>query len=510
MNCAGQGCGDPLLVHTGAGAVRGVEVDGIRTWRGVPYGAAGRWERPHRVEWEGEWPAEEYGPVAPQTTYSLKDEVIGQESCLNLDVVRPADDRQLPVVVYLHGGGFFSGASHTAVLRGFGLARELGVVYVAVNFRLGALGYVDMSALGSVHGGFSQLDANPALRDQIRALKWVRDHIHAFGGDPNRVCVMGESAGGAAVAALMAAPAARGLFHRAIIQSAPVMAAHSPEQSRLWARRLVQYSGFTPRTVRPRDMTGLPAADVIRAGQQMLWRGRGLRELNPCFGHAVDGVTLPSHPLRLFSEGAQAPVPLLIGTNSDELSAAQVLFVSRRERARVARTALRLHDPEGADAVERAYGDVGRRDAFARMLADAIFWAQSVRLAELHTAVAPTWMYRFDYAPQALRRLGVGAMHAMELAALFGDARASKARMLLGAEMDAVTHHMQAAWGAFVWGKDPGWLRYTRTTRATRILEVHPRTEFDPRSEYRRAWEHFRMEGWTGTAESVALPRPGR
>lgn len=500
---------DPLEVETDGGTLAGVRVNGVRTWRGVPYGTAERWKLPVRVQWKGVWPAEDYGPVAPQTTYTWKDEVVGNEDCLNLDVVRPDTDEQLPVVVYLHGGGFFAGASHTAVLRGFNFSKELNVVYVAVNFRLGVLGYLDMSALGA--GDSDTCEPNPAVHDHLAALRWVQRNIAEFGGDPDNVTVMGESAGGSAAAVLMAVPEAEGLFHRAIVQSAPVMTVHSPEQSIVWARKLAQYAGLFPRTCSIADLRALPVSDLVRAGQQMLWRGGGLRELNPCFGTAVDGKTLPEGPLHQFQHGHQHKVPLLIGTNNDELSAAQMLYLTKSTRARAARTMLNAHDPVLASEIERAYGDLGERGSFALMLTDAIFWAQSVRLAELHsTTGAGVWMYRFDYAPALLRKLGVGAMHSMELSALFGDSQSSKARILLGKEQNIVTTHMQSAWRDFVWGQDPGWQHYHAPSRATRIFELEPHTVNDPRREFRLLWKDFAMRGWVGEESSIAMPRPGR
>lgn len=496
-------------VRTDGGVVRGILTEGVRTWRGVPYGVAERWQAPRPVEWSGIWPAQDYGNVAPQTTYTWKDSVVGDEDCLNLDVVRPDSDEQLPVVVYLHGGGFFAGASHTAVLRGFSFAKKLNAVYVAINFRLGVFGYLNMSSLGIT--GSEGFEPNPALKDQILALKWVQKNIAQFGGDPGRVTLMGESAGGSAAAALMASPAAEGLFHRVILQSAPVLVVHSREHSRIWSRKLVQYAGLTPRTVRVEELRALPAGELVRAGQQMLWRGRGLWELNSCFGNTVDGVTLPEHPLSVFESGAQSRVPLLIGTNNDELSAAQVLFFSKNRRAEAARKLLHAHDPDLAESIERAYGDVGNRGAFAQLLADAVFWAQSVRLAELHSGQGePVWMYRFDYAPAVLRRLGIGAMHSMELSALFGDAQASKARLLLGTEMDAVTEGMQQAWAQFVWGGSPGWGGYKAPERATRVISMDSHTVDDPRRDFREAWESFRMQGWNGEPDLIPMPRPGR
>lgn len=496
-------------VRVDGGVVRGIITEDVRTWRGVPYGVAERWKAPLPVEWQGVWPADDYGNVAPQTTYTWKDTVIGDEDCLNLDVVRPDSDEQLPVVVYMHGGGFFAGASHTAVLRGFSFAKQVKCVYVAVNFRLGVFGYLDMSALGI--SGSEQFEPNPALKDQLLALKWVQKNIAQFGGDPGRVTLMGESAGGSAAGALMASPESEGLFHRVILQSAPVMTVHNRELSTIWSRKLMQYAGLTPRTVTAEELKSMPAGELVRAGQQMLWRGRGLWELNSCFGNTVDGTTLPEHPLQIFEAGRQVKVPLLIGTNNDELSAAQVLFLSKNRRADAARKMLHAHDPDLAERVEQAYGDIGDRGSFALLMADAVFWAQSVRLAELHAeAGEPVWMYRFDYAPAVLRRLGIGAMHSMELSTLFGDAQASKARILLGTEMETVTQHMQGAWSRFVWGGSPGWDGYRAPSRTTQIFEMESYTVDDPRKEFREAWESFRMSGWNGEPDLIPMPRPGR
>lgn len=495
--------------------------DAILTWRGVPYATAGRWESPRDVHWDGVLDASEFGPIAPQTSYTWKDTVIGDEDCLNLDIVRPAPERddtelrQLPVVVFFHGGSYFAGASHTAVIRGTQLSRQLDVVYVSINFRLGVFGYINMQSLasdGQLHlPGSDACASNPAMEDQIQALRWVQRNIAAFGGDPDNVTVMGESAGGAAVAALMTAPAARGLCHRAIMQSSPLMSIHTPAQSRIWARRLIQFAGYLPRHTSIEELRAIPAADLVRAGQQMMWRGGGLRELNTSFGMSIDGTTLPKHPLEAFAAGEQAQIPVLIGTNSDELSAAQVLYVFRRSRAAAARRMIRSYDPDNVERIVSVYGDLGRRSAFAAMLADAIFWAPSVRLAELHSlGSAGAWMYRFDYSPALLRRLGVGAMHAMELAALFGDPQSSKASFVMGDDMDTVTRHMQQAWGNFVWGREMTWPRYEAPTRATQLFSHTPTVVHDPRAEYRRAWDGFSLRGWAGDESTVKRPRPGR
>ena len=204
---------DELTVRTTSGWVRGVIEEDLRTdrpisagpvltWRGIPFGdtTAGdnRFRAPQPAPaWEGVRDCSQFGPPAPQTTYSWTDRIIGSEDCLHLDIVRPRTEEKLPVVVYLHGGSFIMGSSHMLMLRGFELATRMDVVYVSINFRLNSLGYLDLRSLGG------DCSANPAVADQILALQWVRDNIAAFGGDPDSVTLMGESAGGAAVLTLM-------------------------------------------------------------------------------------------------------------------------------------------------------------------------------------------------------------------------------------------------------------------------------------------------------------------
>lgn len=219
-------------VRVSGGEIQGEIVrDGtIATWKGVPFGAPtggkARFRRPRPVRgWLGVLDCTRYQSPAPQPSYGLNDRLIGDEDCLHLDIVRPHTTEKLPVVVYFHGGSFLMGASHQNMLRGHRLAEAMNVVYVSLNFRLGVLGYLDLRSLGG------DCVANPALWDQVLALQWIQENIAKFGGDPNSVTIMGESAGGAAVLALLCSPPAQGLFHRAIAQSPPIGLIHSKAQS---------------------------------------------------------------------------------------------------------------------------------------------------------------------------------------------------------------------------------------------------------------------------------------
>ncbi|WP_115684864.1 carboxylesterase/lipase family protein [Corynebacterium senegalense] len=502
------------VAPTSAGAVRGVvdERTGVRTWRGIPYGddTSGvhrfRAPRPARP-WKGVRDASAYAEPALQGTFGWGDAVYGTEDCLTLDVVRPDSDDVLPVVVYFHGGTFVTGASHEKVLQGHNLAVTTDVVYVSVNFRLGVLGYLDFRSLGH------DCVANPALLDQILSLRWVKDNIARFGGDPGNVTIMGESAGGAAVAHLMAAPAARGLFHRGIAQSAPCASVHSRLQAAMWVRTLIDGMGLSRLTTLD-ELRGEDARELVRVGQSMLINSREITQFNTAFMPTVDGTTLPAHPIDAFEAGEQAPVPLIIGTNADEASFAKALYQTSKARTRAALRALEVFDSANAHRVLEAYGHAEGRGDFAELIADAVFWAPSVMLATAHRRAAATWMYRFDYASATMRRLGLGAMHTADLVAVFGDPLATRAskidRFSSRAGLDDISRAMQFHWGSFFHTGAPGeeWPRYgfrcdDMPGRATAVFRDSFRVEYDPKAEQRRAWEEFDMREWGTNREDL-------
>lgn len=486
-----------MVIGPGAGS----PATTVRCWRGIPYGAdtGGEYRfKPPRPapRWDGIRDCGNFGAIAPQTTYSWTDKIIGSEDCLNLDIVRPDTEEQLPVVVYLHGGSFIVGASHLGMLQGHHLAAAMNVVYVSINFRLGVLGYLD---LRSIPGDAA---ANPAVMDQLLALEWVRDNIAAFGGNPDNVTLMGESAGGAAVLTMMAVPRAHGLFHRAIAQSPPIGMIHSKAQSQFWARELVNRMALPRMT----DLGALRQAhfsEVVRAGQSMMWRSKELLHLNSCFAPTVDGKLIPQHPLDAFEQGKQAQVPLLIGTNSDEASFSRFLYMREAARSRAAVRLLSSFDNKSAEDVVAAYNGAASRHDFAQLVTDALFWAPTVRVASSHSRTQPTWMYRFDYSTNVLRKLGLGAMHSMELSNIFGDPDASRMSILTRwgdtTAMDGLTKQMQAQWASFMRdGEVLGdWPRYSADAdRLTKVFDHPSRIEKDPRARKREAWESYAMDEW--------------
>lgn len=525
---------DDLVVATDAGAVRGVRSRGVRRWRGIPFadttGGAGRFRAPRPVPgWDGVRDAARFGPVAPQLR---RGQFIGahprlprSEDCLSLNVITPDDPdatgRGRPVMLFLHGGGYSVGSSGEYPRQGERLVREHGIVYVSCNYRLGALGWLDLRRYASAG---HPIEVNLGLRDQVAALEWVRRNIRAFGGDPDRVTLFGESAGGNSVTTLMTVPAAEGLFARAIAQSSPANAVYPAEIAQRWAD---EYVALLSRVVDDDDLdsdSGPDASAMLRHADAMQLAEATTRlavrtpDENPgtiSLAPVIDGEFLPERPLDAFKAGRAHRVPLIIGTNDREGS----LFEGRIDILPTTKPRIRAifanTRKKSRKAIKAQYPGLPERRAAADFAGDFTFWFPSVKLAERHARFAPTYMYRFDAAPRMARLLGLDATHGLELFALFEkfDTVTGTGLTLLGGRrrFRAVGRRMQAHWAEFAASGAPtasggsgglgapasrtagclDWPRYDEAARRTLILDGRDRVEADPRGERRIAWQRF-------------------
>jgi para-nitrobenzyl esterase len=497
----------PTIVPTGAGRVRGVREHGMTAWRGIPYAAAPvgelRLSAPQPpVPWRGVRDAAEYGPVPPQPRNAAAAgagiRTPMAEDCLTISVLRrTAGDLPKPVMVFIYGGAFGIGSAGATSYTGEHLVARGDVLFVGFNYRLGALGWLDFSAYSTPD---HPIDSNPGLRDQIAALEWVQRNIAAFGGDPDNVTLFGESAGGTSVATLMTVPSARGLFSRAIVESSVLGAVYTAERAQGWAAQFVESIGASPETAA--DALRAATEDELVAATSKLDRRisidqPGARVLAP----VIDGELLPAHPLDVFRDGLAHPIPLIIGTNADEGSLFQLVVRQLHATTKTVDRLFELTAPDARSSVLGAYPRYPKRNSISSLVTDLMFWQPSLTIASGHARIAPTWMYRFDFATRLFRLSGLGATHAVELDFVFGrpDSVGQRIGRLLGGgrAARAITARMHQRWLRFArtGTVDAAWPRYDPDVRRTLVVDAVDRVEADPRVEVRRAlepWESYR------------------
>ncbi|MGY1637171.1 carboxylesterase/lipase family protein [Geodermatophilus sp. SYSU D00742] len=466
---------NPLIVPTTSGAVRGLEQNGVRSWRGIPYAAAPtglrRWAPPQPpAPWTGTRDATEFGPRAPQAVpaelvppggdIETDDGTSFEEDCLRVNVCAPADPPTgvgLPVLVWVHGGGFHFGSGANVIGDGATLA-DSGIVVVTFNYRLGALGFLDLAgALGPAYAS----SGNCGLLDQIAALRWVRANIAGFGGDPQRVTIAGVSAGAKSVLALMASPAARGLFARAISQSGGDHVIHRPESTTL-TNRLLRLLDIDEPT--PERLAAVPTSDVLAAqwaissGVRATWTWRPL----------VDGTVLPSTPTQALAGGAARGIDLIAGTTLNEASGYDLAVPTAADQ--VDRVLEEIFGPR-THQVLAAYAEsmpgASDREVRRAVMTDERYAVPTRRVLDAQSRHARVWSYRFD-APSPGLPQERWALHGADVPLIWDVG-------LDGADADvrALAAAMRETWLRFIHGADPGsaalpaWPAYRADRRAT-------------------------------------------
>jgi para-nitrobenzyl esterase len=440
-----------------------------------------------------------------RTVYAL-DEFPMSEDCLTLNVFTPGVGAwRRPVLVWIHGGGFISGTSAAPIYDGVALARRGDVVVVTLNYRIGALGFLPLPALAREEGGSA---GNLGLLDQLLALEWVRDEIGAFGGDPGNVTVFGESAGAMSIGTLLGLPAARGLFHRAILQSGASHNVSDPEQGRRVAETFVPELGVGSedlaqlREAPPRAFVDAQNRCLARLWQEV----RGL-----AFQPVVDDRLIRQAPLEAIAAGEASEVPVLIGTNLDEYKFFGVgdRTLSKLDEAGLERRLARRLPRDGdgnslARAAIEAYrtlregrAPVDPAELWFAIETDRLFRLPALRLVEArdHHA-APSFVYLFTRTSPALGG-ALGSCHALEVPFVFGThtVPAVKAFVGEGDEVEQLSRTMQECWIAFARCGEPvhpeleTWPRYDLERRPTRRLDAPCDVESDPLAGERRFWD---------------------
>lgn len=504
---SGAAFGD-AIAETSSGKVRGVEIGTVNVFRGIPYGAPtsgkNRFMPPVKpAAWSGTRDALAYGPTAPQTSDNSGTTAAGSpaersEDCLVLNVFTPGlkDGRKRPVMVWLHGGGFSSGSGSGRILDGTSLAGTHDAVVVTLNHRLNVFGY---TYLGAAMGSDFASSSGVGLLDIVAALEWVRDNIAAFGGDPGLVTIFGQSGGGRKVATLMAMPAARGLFHRAIIESGAVLRLTTQEDAVKQTDLLLAELGLKAGQIR--ELQAVPVQRLLEADaavqKRITLREPGMTASTPM----VDGQVIPAHPWDPNGPALSANIPLLIGYAHTE----ETLY----DRPTPEKLAL---DEAGlrARAAKRLGADPSRViDAFRTVSPQASPWDLWILIATEHPRGtysrelarrkadqrgAPAFAYRYDWETPE----GGGHMrspHTIEIPFVFNNIGIAGPLISKMPEAHALADKTSSAWVAFARTGDPSipklprWPAYSATSRDTMLFNNDCRVERDPDREARVAME---------------------
>ena len=499
---------DATRVETTAGRIEGRADAGHVSFRGIPYARppAGRlrFAAPEPPEpWTGTRSATRFGTPCPQGAHPVPGMAADpphDEDCLYLNVFTPGVDAgRRPVFFWIHGGGLTLGAGSQPLYHGGPLAERGDLVVVTLNYRLGALGYLYPGDRAESWGA----SANAGQLDQIAALEWVRDNIAAFGGDPTHVTIAGESAGAAAVGALLAMPSARGLFQRAVLQSGTANRLGDATAGDRLTDALLRELGLPAGD--PSALRDVPAGRIVATQARAVARvgaDRGFRPL-------LDAASLPRQPLETLRDGELDDVPLLVGTNRDEVK----LFVpppSQRAPLDQAgllagvRALLPNKAADRAGELVETYRKsregrlaTGNLDLLDAIQGDSRFRIPATRLAEARaTRRANAWMYLFCQESPA-RHGALGACHALELPFVFGTLGSPGQDRFAGsgAQVEALSHRMMDAWIAFARTGDPrtpeagDWAPYDAERRATLVFDAASRTVEAPLDEERAAWD---------------------
>ncbi|WP_153980421.1 carboxylesterase/lipase family protein [Paenibacillus xylanilyticus] len=478
-----------LQVNTRYGTVEGEHLHGTSVWKGIPYAKPPvgelRFQAPIPPEsWDGVREAKQFGPENIQPRHHQAEGIFGEspaesEDSLYLNIWAPEKESEhpLPVMVWIHGGSFTSGAGSQPLYDGTHLVVRGDVIVVTINYRLGPLGFMHMAPLGE---GFA---TNVGLLDQVAALQWVQDNIGAFGGDSGNVTVFGESAGSMSIAALMSMPAAKGLFHRAIMQSGASQFMPA-EQAAEIRNGVLKVLGVTQDDLH--KLKDTPAEQILAAGETVKKHSGAAMAL--LFQPVLDGVTLPQSPLEAVRAGAAEGIPVLIGTTLHE----GALFIQphvpySEEIDMVQAVDFMTPDLENRAAIADSYPKTA--DGQAQVMTDLFFWRSALQYATAQQKHAPVWMYRFDWVmPEhpLLRK----SIHSIDIFFAFNTLHALKS---MNAEPDAAAAELagkvQDAWISFAKNGRPetagvNWPPYEEN-RATLIFNHEIELAHDPESSKR-------------------------
>ena len=496
------------VVETSNGKLRGVWTSGVATFKGVRYaaptGGLNRFMPPQPVEkWAGVKDALTYSEVAPQVpggrtsdygdliVFDRQPSGIG-EDCLSINIWTPSLDANAkkPVIMVIHGGGYYGGSGNSFGMDGDEMTRYSDCVVVAVNHRLGAMGFAHLEEFGGPDFASS---GSVGMQDIVASLAWIKENIAQFGGDPDRVLVYGQSGGGAKTSTLLAMPSAKGLFQRAGVMSGSALSVQSEEDASATAAAFLRVLGLEKGDVHKLRTLPLTTLVAAQAGMEADMRARG--EAPRTFGPVVDGIAIPEQTWTPAAPEISSDVPMVISTALDErtyrmgnfdMTEDELMSFIRKRAGDKADEAFKLYRQEDPNATPFILA--------ARVDTDMTFRKSAFAMAERKAAQggAPVWTYLWTWPSPAFGGR-YGAVHGIDVGLSLHSVRGG----LTGAssESELMADRIASSWAAFAETGDPNnallpdWPAYTQDDRATMVFDVKTAVEYDPRAEVREFWE---------------------
>ena len=489
-----------LIVETKKGKVEGFSENGVRKFLGVPFAEPPvgnlRFKRAVPVRaWNG---IKECKNMPPKPVQFVVPVDMGEsEDCLYLNVWAPENAENCPVFVWIYGGGLSYGSNSDPSYDGENMAKE-GIVYVAITYRLGVFGFYDFAQYDP------DCDTNCGVSDMVESLRFVKENIKAFGGNPDNITICGESGGGMGVMDMLACPAAKGLFNRAIAESAPSSILGGKKAAKYMVDRLLKIMGKTPADVK--NFKNLPTEELKTAGRAMVKSYADEKPYvwvpGPVFGDDL----LPERPWEALAHGSAEGVDLIIGTNKDE----GTCFVRPFDPSQIAMPntweqiykTLELNGKQDIyEEFKTHYEKLHPDNEFMQMAdigTDRGFFYETMLIVDSQKNKANVWLYRFDFAPAAFRQNGYGSVHSSEISyALNTLDKGYFSRSLIGtpqSEVNEIRDQINGAWVAFCKYGNPNhakceWVKYDDSTKITHVFDLKPHNESDYKRESYELWK---------------------
>lgn len=494
-----------LIVNTTNGKIRGVNENNVFVWKGIRYaettGGVNRFKDPQPVKkWDGIVEANEFQAMCPQFQNKAKNKKLS-EDCLFLNVWSSSPDtKNKPVMFWIHGGGYYSGAGSLSMYDGANLVKKGDVVVVTINYRMGAFGFLYFDELKGTNSNFNN---NLGIKDQVAALKWVKDNIEKFGGDPNNITIFGQSAGATSVLALMTSPFAKGLFHKAIAQSPAFHQSWTKTEATQFTKNFLASIGVSENNLSA--LYTISSDTLEKYGTDLTERPTykvpGICTFAPTidndfiFPYLADSLTRASNPT----------VPLLIGTMRHEMNFFMKIPLGpfSAKPKDVDKLFAAHNDEPSKSMVIASYKNYPSKQTVLNICTDGVFTMPCINYAEKHSTLNPTYMYRFDWNSLSLNLAGYKACHALDIFFVFNAFKTPNGKRVSTLankhKLHRISNQVQSSWINFAKTGDPNmkgsdtWKKYEEQNRATMIFDKKTKVEFDPNKVRRKYWERIRL-----------------